>query len=83
MIKVVFSEVDSPTTREDSIDCGRTTCVRAVNVSKAPHKLFIVDGENQTSITVSVNESIQLKKAVSATVYATSESVRISGVSIY
>ena len=82
MIKIVFSEVASPTSKEDAIDLGRTTCVRAINTLKACVTIHIL-GEDEKSITLGGGETILLKKGLDSKVYSSSNSVRISGVSIY
>ena len=85
MIKIVFSEVESPTTAEDSIDLGRSSGVRAVNVAKTPIIVNLLDPQTGStkSITLSGGESIVLKKALHERVFSSTQKVRISGVSIY
>ena len=83
MIKVVFSEVDSPTKAEDAIDLGRTTNVRAINTLKTCATVHIIDQGGEKLLTLGPNESILLKKSLEDKVYSSSKLVRISGVSIY
>ena len=60
MIKIVFSEIESPTTADNAIDLGRTSAVRAVNTSKTPATVNIIDpaSKNIKSITLSGGESL-------------------------
>ena len=85
MIKILFSEVNSPLTSEESIDLDNSSAVRAVNVSSKAAKLFIINSKSREtkSITVTGSESLILKKHSSDTVYASSKSVLIAGISIY
>ena len=85
MIKIIFSEVKSPISAEDSIDLNHSSCVRAVNVAKTSSIVNLFDpitGEVK-SLTISGGESVVLKKTLSERVYSSSQNVRISGVSIY
>ena len=83
MIKIVFSEVESPTTSEEAIDLGRSTGVRAVNTSTKPASLYIIDNGETKSITLVGGESLVMKKYTVSTVYGSSKTIRIAGVSIY
>lgn len=85
MIKIVFSEIESPTTADDAIDLGRTSAVRSVNTSKTPVTVNLFDptSKNIKSITLSGGESLILKKTLEERVFCSSKTVRISGVSIY
>lgn len=84
MIKIVYSEVESPTTAEESIDLDRSSGVRAVNTSKTPSLVNILTVEGIIkSITLVGGESMVLKKSLADRVFSQSKYVRISGVSIY
>lgn len=85
MIKIVFSEVESPTTAGEAIDLNRSTGVRAVNTAKTPSTLSIIDPEtgHVRSITLVGGESMTLKKSQSDEVFSSTKTIRISGVSIY
>ena len=85
MIKIVFSEVDSPTDSDQAITLNNSSGVRAVNCSKKPYLLHLIDnttGEAR-SLTLVGGESLILKKHSYDKVYASSKTVRIAGVSIY
>lgn len=84
MIKIVYSEVDSPLTVEDSLALGNSTAVRAVNLSKTPQTVSLLTEEGPThTVTLTGGESLILKKTSLARVYSSSKTVRITGVSIY
>ena len=84
MIKIVFSEVASPTTAEEAIDLDRSSAVRAINTSKSPSIIYLKDHFGPTkSITLVGGESLILKKHSKDLVYANSKHIRIAGVSIY
>ncbi len=84
MIKIVHSEVDSPTTVETSLNLGNTSAVRAVNLSKTPQTVSILTEEGPThTVTLTGGESLILKKTSLTRVYSSSKTVRITGVSIY
>ena len=85
MIKIVFSEVDCPSSCDEATDLEHSTGVRAVNTSsKSSATLHLLDetGEDKT-ITLVPLESLILKKTLKTLVWTSSEKVRISGVSIY
>jgi len=85
MIKIVFSEVDCPSSCDEAIDLEHSTGVRAVNTSsKSNAILHLLDetGVDKT-ITLVPLESLILKKTLKTLVWTSSEKVRISGVSIY
>lgn len=84
MIKIVFSEVESPTTAEEAIDLDSSSAVRAVNTSKTPSIVNIKDPSGPIkSITLVGGESLILKKQSTEVVFADSKNIRITGVSIY
>lgn len=84
MIKIVFSEVESPTAAEEAIDLESSSAFRAINTSKTPHIINITDSKGQTkSITLVGGESLILKKQSTEVVFADSKNIRIAGVSIY
>ena len=85
MIKIVFSEVESPTTANEAIDLNRSSGVRAVNTAKSPCTLSIIDTEkgHVKSITLVGGESVILKKSQKDGVFCSTKTIRISGVSIY
>ena len=85
MIKIVFSEVDSPTDSDQAISLNNSSGVRAVNCSKKPYLLHLIDNTNGETRTLTLvgNESLILKKHSYDKVYASSKTVRIAGVSIY
>ena len=84
MIKIIFSEVESPTSAEESIDLNSSSGFRAINTSKTPSIVNIIDPEGSTkSITLSGGESLILKKGLLDKVFSESKAIRISGVSIY
>ena len=84
MIKIVFSEVESPTTADEATHLDSSSAVRAVNTSKTPSLINIVDQLGSIkSITVVGGESVILKKKSKDTVFASSKTIRIAGVSIY
>ena len=84
MIKIVFSEVESPTTAEEAIDLDSSSAVRAINASKTPSIVNIKDPSGQIkSITLVGGESLVIKKHSKELVYADSKHIRIAGVSIY
>ena len=85
MIKIVFSEVESPTSAEEAIDLERSSGVRAINASKTPSIVNIIEPETGSikSITLAGGESLILKKSLGDRVFSQSKSIRISGVSIY
>lgn len=84
MIKIVFSEVESPTAAEEAIDLESSSAVRAVNTSKTPSIINIRDPKGQTkSITLVGGESLIMKKQSNEVVFADSKNIRIAGVSIY
>ena len=84
MIKIVYSEVDSPITVETSLVLGNSTAVRAVNLSKTPQTVSLLTEEGPThTVTLTGGESLILKKTSLARVYSSSKTVRITGVSIY
>ena len=85
MIKIVFSEVESPTTAEEASDLNFSSAVRAINTSKTPSTIYIKDPTfgPAKSITLVGGESLILKKHSKEVVYASSKHVRIAGVSIY
>lgn len=85
MIKIIFSEVESPTTAEEAIDLNRSSGFRAINTSPAPAQVNITNPENGElkSITVCGGESIILKKSLTERVFCSTHTIRISGVSIY
>ena len=84
MIKIVYSEVDSPLSVETSLVLGNSTAVRAVNLSKTPQTVSLLTEEGPThTVTLTGGESLILKKTSLARVYSSSNTVRITGVSIY
>ena len=84
MIKLVTTEIESPTTLETASELRASSAFRAVNTSSKPAVVSILDTTGQSkSVTLSGGESIVLKKAVSDKVYSSSKVIRISGVSIY
>jgi len=84
VIKIVYSEVESPTTAEEAIDLAGSSAVRAINVSKNPSIIYLVDHTGPTkSITLVGGESLILKKYSKDLVYTNSKNIRIAGVSIY
>jgi hypothetical protein len=84
MIKIVYSEVDSPLTVETSLALGNSRAVRAVNLSKTPQTVSLLTEEGPThTVTLTGGESLILKKTSLARVYSSSNTVRITGVSIY
>lgn len=84
MIKIVFSEVESPTTADEALDLNFSSAVRAVNTSKSPSILYLKDHFGPVkSITLVGGESMILKKHSKDLVYANSKHIRITGVSIY
>jgi len=85
MIKIVYSEVESPTEPGLATDLGQTTAVRAVNTSPKAIALYVMDVEKRVtkSITLAGGESLILKKSTNERVYSLSKLVRIAGVSIY
>lgn len=85
MIKIVYSEVDCPSSGDSAIDLNHSTGVRAVNTSSnisATLHLLDETGERKT-ITLVPRESLILKKTLLTKIWTSSEKVRISGVSIY
>ena len=84
MIKIVYSEVESPITLETAITLGSTSAVRAVNLSKKAETISLLTEEGEThTVTLTGGETIILKKQILARVYSSSNTVRITGVSIY
>lgn len=84
MIKIVFSEVESPTTPENAIDLNRSSGFRAVNLATKHSTIFIInENGDEVSLSLVKGESVHLKKELGAKVYSSSGQVRISGVSIY
>ncbi len=84
MIKIVYSEVESPITLETAITLGNTSSVRAVNLSKKAETISLLTEEGEThTVTLTGGETIILKKQILARVYSSSNTVRITGVSIY
>ena len=84
MIKIVFSEVESPTTAEEAITLNSSSAVRAINTSKTPSSIHHIDLDgNVKSITLMGGESLILKKHSAENIYASSKNIRIAGVSIY
>ena len=84
MIKIVFSEVESPTKLEDAIHLNKTSAVRALNPTSKAATITIVSSGTQTkSITLAGGESVILKKECTDTVFSSTKSIRIAGVSIY
>ena len=85
MIKIVFSEVKSPTKTEDATDLDRSSGFRAINTSKSPSLISILDPISglTKSITLAGGESLILKKALGDKVFSSTNMVLISGVSIY
>lgn len=84
MIKIVFSEVESPTNPEDATTLNSSSGVRAVNsaTKAALISILSVSGESK-SITLAGGESVILKKGTLEKVYSSSKTIRIAGVSIY
>ena len=85
MIKIVYCEVDCPSSGDSAIDLNHSTGVRAVNTSSnSSAALHLLDetGERKT-ITLVPRESLILKKTLLTKIWTSSEKVRISGVSIY
>lgn len=85
MIKIVYSEVESPTEPGLAIDVGQTTAVRAVNTSPKAIPVTVMDVEKRVTktITLAGGESLILKKECKDKVYSLSKLVRFAGVSIY
>ncbi len=84
MIKIVFSEVESPTATEDAIDLKSSSGVRAVNTASKPASITILSSHGDSkSITLAGGESVILKKSSTDKVYSSAKTIRIAGVSIY
>ena len=84
IFKIVFSEINSPTDSSQATNLGKCGAVRAVNCSKQASEVFIVSPEGDSrSITLTMNESIVLKKYHLDKVYSSNNNVRIAGVSIF
>ena len=83
MIKIVFSEVESPTSQVESTDLNRSSAVRVVNTSKSPSTLNVVSKDSTKSITIIGGESLIIKKHLDDRIFCSTKTVRIAGVSIY
>ena len=85
MIKIVYSEVECPSSGDEAIDLDHSTGVRAVNTSSNSSAILHLLDETgvDKTITLVPLESLILKKTLATKVWTASEKVRISGVSIY
>ena len=84
MIKIVSTEVTCPSNKVGALGLDGSTAVRAVNLSHSHVKVFVVSADGgEMSLTVPPNDVVILKKGSSEVVYAESDTIRISGVSIY
>ena len=84
MIKIVSTEVDCPSKRSDALSLDGSSAVRAVNLSHNHASIFVVTANgDEKSMTIPPNDVVILKKKTSDMVYASSDTIRISGVSIY